>query len=270
MSETKTGELFAQLKSAGTDGSFTGTLSTYGNIDLVGDICEKGCFDDSVSMRGPHRPLLYQHDTSQPIGSFDVISTEDALNIVGKFNLEVQRGREAYALLKAGDVDGLSIGYNVMAEGYKYDGDGVRHLLKVDLLEGSFVTFPANTLARAQAKSRRLERMSRFAGMKSLESLDEETRKEILEELDEMEGETDRGTGTEEDPEKGCDPEKEKGCGDAETEDMKEDGDQTSEDMKEDGADAGERDGEPTEDQLREFLMRVHEGCEKFLDSMKE
>ena len=94
--------------------------------------------------------------------------------------MDVARGREAYALLKAQDIDGLSIGY--IARDYDYDSQGVRHLKDVDLLEGSLVTIPANDLARAQAK--RLDIMSRYARMESLKGLTESQRKAILAELD--------------------------------------------------------------------------------------
>ena len=169
-----------EVKAGQEDGTFSGLLSTYGNLDAVGDICEKGCFDRTIRERGIKRPLLWQHDQSQPIGSFIVSSADDALSIEGRFNMDVARGREAYALLKAQDIDGLSIGY--IARDYDYDSQGVRHLKDVDLLEGSLVTIPANDLARAQAK--RLDMMSRYAQMASLKGLTESQRKAILAELD--------------------------------------------------------------------------------------
>lgn len=169
-----------EVKAGQEDGTFSGLLSTYGNLDAVGDICEKGCFDRTIRERGIKRPLLWQHDQGQPIGSFIVSSADDALSIEGRFNMDVARGREAYALLKAQDIDGLSIGY--IARDYDYDSQGVRHLKDVDLLEGSLVTIPANDLARAQAK--RLDIMSRYAQMASLKGLTESQRKAILAELD--------------------------------------------------------------------------------------
>ena len=169
-----------EVKAGQEDGTFSGLLSTYGNLDAVGDICEKGCFDRTIRERGIKRPLLWQHDQSQPIGSFIVSSADDALSIEGRFNMDVARGREAYALLKAQDIDGLSIGY--IARDYDYDSQGVRHLKDVDLLEGSLVTIPANDLARAQAK--RLDIMSKYARMESLKRLTESQRKAILAELD--------------------------------------------------------------------------------------
>ena len=188
MAECKAHNFVFSVKSTAESGEFDGILSTYGNIDAVGDICEKGCFDRSLATKGAKRPLLWQHDQNQPIGSFEAFSDESALRIKGRFNLAVEKGREGYALLKAGDIDGLSIGYVPMD--YDWDRDGIRHLKDVELLEGSLVTFPANELARAQAKSiERKARIMRFAQLKSIEALDEEDRKAILKELAEMDEE---------------------------------------------------------------------------------
>ena len=186
------GQMLMQVKALedASEGGFSGILSTYGNIDEVGDVCESGCFDASVASAGPRRTLLWQHDPSEPIGQFSVVGTQKALEIDGSFNLDTQRGREAYSLLKRGDINGLSIGY--IATDYSYDADGVRHLKAVDLLEGSLVTFPANRLATAQAKSRRLERMSRFARCKFLAKMSEEDRNAALAELDAMDEDQER------------------------------------------------------------------------------
>ena len=165
-----------------TPGGFSGILSTYGNVDDVGDICEKGCYDRTIQERGIKRPYLWQHDQKEPIGSFVITSSDDVLSVDGHFNMEVTKGREGYALLKAGDITGLSIGY--IARDYYYDEKGIRHLTDVDLLEGSLVTIPANALATAQAKAGRMEKMSRYAQMQSLKGLTEDQRKAILTELD--------------------------------------------------------------------------------------
>lgn len=175
-----------EVKSTSDTGEFEGVLSTYGNIDQVGDICERGCFDETLATEGSRRVFLWQHDPAQPIGRFEAISDDVALRIKGRFNMDVAKAREAYSLLKSEDVTGLSIGY--IAEDYSYDSDGYRHLYKVKLLEGSLVTFPANLLATASAKSmERKARIMKFSQLKSLEDLDEDTRTKILDELAEME-----------------------------------------------------------------------------------
>lgn len=188
MAECKLKNFVMSVKSSADTGEFEGVLSTYGNTDAVGDVCERGCFDISLATKGSRRPLLWQHDQTCPIGSFDAFSDETALRVKGRFNLAVEKGREGFALLKAGDIDGLSIGY--VAIDYEWDREGIRHLKQVDLLEGSLVTFPANELARAQAKSiERKARIMKFAQLKSVQALDEETRKAILEELAETDEE---------------------------------------------------------------------------------
>lgn len=152
---TKQSELSIEIKAVDDEntpeGTFSGILSNYGNVDLGGDVVENGAFAESLKKKGLKRTLLWQHNWDEPIGQFTVKDSDSALNIDGSFNLDTVRGREAYSLLKRNDINGLSIGY--MVEDYKYDEEGVRHLLKCDLMEGSLVTFPMNTLCLASAKS---------------------------------------------------------------------------------------------------------------------
>ena len=78
---------------------------------------------------------------------------EDAtgLYVKGRLLPDVARAREAQALLAAGAVDGLSIGYRTMP-GKSVPGGG-RRLLELDLWEVSLVTFPMQTTARIDRKS---------------------------------------------------------------------------------------------------------------------
>ena len=59
--------------------------------------------------------MLWQHDPAQPIGIWDEVR-EDAtgLYVKGRLLPDVARAREAQALLAAGAVDGLSIGYRTL------------------------------------------------------------------------------------------------------------------------------------------------------------
>ncbi len=139
-----------EIKSDAMPGTIQGCLSRYGNIDLVGDVCEPGCFDDSLQKRTIY-PTLWQHDQVEPIGHFTATDSKDGLMIQGSLNQDVQRGREAYSLIKNGDISGLSIGYT--PDEFVYDKDGIRHLTKVTLWEGSVVTFPANPEASVEAKN---------------------------------------------------------------------------------------------------------------------
>lgn len=174
----------------GSLGRFSGIASTYGNVDQVGDVMVKGCFTKSIATKGTHYPLLWEHDMKDVIGSFDVTSTEEALIIEGKFNMDVQRGREGYALLKAGDIQGLSIGFSIVD--CDWDPSGLRLIKEADLWEVSLVAFPCNLEAMAEAKN-----MDLMKKMKTYDELDDETKatlrkliKDALADIENEEGET--------------------------------------------------------------------------------
>lgn len=205
------GQFIPEIKSftqVGNDGVFEGVLSTYGNVDLVGDICERGCFDSTIAVRGTKDfQLRRDHDPGKIIGTFDIIDSVDALRIEGHICLTNDDGRNTYELMKfrgGAALNGLSIGY--YATKYHYDQDGIRHLDEVELREGSVVGDPANPKARIQAKSRRLARMSRYARCEFLKSLSEDQRNEALAELDRLDEEDGKETPAAEDKPEGEKP----------------------------------------------------------------
>jgi HK97 family phage prohead protease len=131
-------------------GSVAGYAAVYGKADAFGDVLVRGAFTRSLEAHraAGTRPLtLWSHDPAAPIGVWDSV-TEDArgLKVAGRLVLDATAGRDAYALLKAGAVDGLSIGFNTVkaARGAK----GGRRVEAVDLIEGSLVARPAQAAAR--------------------------------------------------------------------------------------------------------------------------
>ena len=70
--------------------------------------------------------------------------------VKGRILPEVDKGREAVALLAAGAIDGLSIGYRTVKA--ERDGKGQRLLSELELWEVSLVTFPMLPEARVSAK----------------------------------------------------------------------------------------------------------------------
>jgi HK97 family phage prohead protease len=94
--------------------------------------------------------MLWQHDARAPIGVWERIrETAAGLEVKGRLVLDVQQAREALALLKAGAVDALSIGFSVLRGGAEFDRErALRRIKAVDLWEISVVTFPANPKAR--------------------------------------------------------------------------------------------------------------------------
>ena len=132
-----------------------GYASVFGVRDQGGDIVAPGAYAASLKRlaeRGGRVRMLWQHDPAQPIGLWDEVA-EDArgLRVKGRLLTEVARAREAAALLAAGAVEGLSIGYRTLrAEALPGGG---RRLLELDLWEVSLVTFPMLPAARVQAKA---------------------------------------------------------------------------------------------------------------------
>src|SRR5262249_34675527 len=90
--------------------------------------------------------LLWQHDVTKPIGMGDISDTSAGLMVSGRLNLDSTAGREAYAHLRGGEVDQMSIGYDPVTS--RKGRAGTRELLEIDLWEVSLVTFPALPAAR--------------------------------------------------------------------------------------------------------------------------
>lgn len=134
------------------DGRFSGHGSVFGNVDSYNEVVAPGAFADSLSTRSRPLPVLWQHKSDSPIGVYDTVR-EDAkgLYVEGRLLVkDVALAREAYALMQAGAVSGLSIGYWTRESSYD-EKTGVRTLTKLDLEEVSIVTFPANEDARIDA-----------------------------------------------------------------------------------------------------------------------
>jgi phage head maturation protease len=69
------------------------------------------------------------------------------LHVKGRLLVDdVAKAREVYALIKAGAVNGLSIGYRPLVEEFDRTTE-VNRLKEVDLWETSLVVFPANEAA---------------------------------------------------------------------------------------------------------------------------
>lgn len=138
------------LKMIGEDGLFSGYGSVFGNKDSHGEIVMSGAFAKSLAehaRKGTRPRMFWMHNPEQPIGSWtNMIEDNKGLYVEGRLNMGVQQGREAYALLKAGDIGGLSIGYKVISS-QPDEASGSVLLKEVKLFEVSIVSFPANESA---------------------------------------------------------------------------------------------------------------------------
>jgi HK97 family phage prohead protease len=131
------------------DGAFSGYASLFGKVDLARDAVEPGAFRKTLKHRGPESVrMLFQHDPNQPIGRWTQIR-EDArgLFVRGRLTPGVARAQEVLRLMRAGALDGLSIGFRTV-RARKDVGTGVRRILEADLWEISVVTFPMLPEAR--------------------------------------------------------------------------------------------------------------------------
>lgn len=138
-----------------TDGCrIEGYASFFGLTDQGGDVVMAGAYGrslDRLKREGRAVRMLWQHDPAQPIGVWDEISEDGrGLRVKGRILTEVEKGREAAALVAAGAIDGLSIGYRTVTA--EKDAKGQRLLREVELWEVSLVTFPMLPEARVGAK----------------------------------------------------------------------------------------------------------------------
>jgi HK97 family phage prohead protease len=144
------------LKDIDLDGLFEGYASLFHKEDMGRDVVVPGAFRESLAERGLSGiKMLFQHDPNQPIGVW-LRLYEDArgLFVRGRLMLEVAKAREVLALIRAGAIDGLSIGFRVV-RGLRDHRTGIRRLEKIDLWEISIVTFPMLAEARvASLKAR--------------------------------------------------------------------------------------------------------------------
>lgn len=141
-----------EVKSLSEEGTFEGYGSIFNNTDAYGEKVMPGAFVEGLAKarrEGRSVKMLWNHDQFQPIGVWDDLA-EDAKGLWGKGRLvlDVPKAREVHALMKAGAIGGLSIGYQTIESAP--DGN-VRALKKVDLYEISPVTFPANARAKISA-----------------------------------------------------------------------------------------------------------------------
>lgn len=152
------------FKAAASDGVITGYASLFGVVDNGGDIVTKGAYAaslKSIAAKGRNVKMLWQHDPSQPIGIWDEVKEDDkGLWVKGRLLKEVEKGREAAALLAAGAIEGVSIGYRTIQS--ERDSKGQRLLQEVELWEVSLVTFPMLPEARVSMKLDGLEEVKQI------------------------------------------------------------------------------------------------------------
>jgi HK97 family phage prohead protease len=173
---------------------FSGYGAAFGNTDSYGDVIQKGafadCLNDIKSGKLNWPAALTQHggwgvtaNDYTPVGIYTDLQEDDAgLKVEAKL-ADTERGIEIYKLMKMQPrpaIDGLSIGYYVLDAEYGGKNDPYERLIKkIELVEISIVTFPANGKARVtdvksanQFTERDFERLMQDAGFSRSQARD--------------------------------------------------------------------------------------------------
>jgi HK97 family phage prohead protease len=147
------------LKVSEEPGIIEAIVSVFNNIDLGNEKVMPGFFAKSIERKLPKG--VWAHDWKQPIAKTleakellpgdpqlpRELMTLGGAYIKGQFNLETQRGREAYSDIKFGIVDEFSIGYSVVKD-QKDKESGARELIEGDWKEWSPVLVGMNDQTR--------------------------------------------------------------------------------------------------------------------------
>lgn len=143
------------------DNGFTGYGSVFNTKDQGGDIVVPGAFSKSLKKwqeSGRQVPVLWQHKTDEPIGSWSDLA-EDDHGLLGDADLwtdDAPYARIAHKGMKTKTITGLSIGYRIKREEYDKKA-GANRLIELDLVEISVVTNPMHDDARIESVKAMLE-----------------------------------------------------------------------------------------------------------------
>lgn len=130
-------------------------VSVFGVEDYGSDVMVKGCFRESLQRKYPKG--VWMHDGTTPVARTlvakelapnddllpDELKPYGGLYIRGQFNMETQRGREAYSDIKFGIIDEFSIGFFPDAATTQVKNK-VRYIKKAFLVEWSPVLMGMN------------------------------------------------------------------------------------------------------------------------------
>ncbi len=126
----------------------TGAISAlawpFATADRVGDMIQKGAF---AGVTLP-LPMLFGHDQNDPVGVWEEAEEKvDGLHLKGRLLVDdLPRASEVRALVQAGAVRGISIGFlTTKATPRKPRG---RNITGLNLMEASLVTLPMHPGAR--------------------------------------------------------------------------------------------------------------------------
>ncbi len=121
----------------------SGYASLFWTRDLNDDVAAAGAFAESLAKTGAGGVrMLCQHESDHPVGVWDeIVEDGRGLYVRGRILGVTPQGRMCAALVRAGAMDGLSIGFSA-GKARPDDSGRLRVLTQVELWEVSIVTFP--------------------------------------------------------------------------------------------------------------------------------
>lgn len=160
-------------------GTLEGYASTFGNVDLGGDVVLPGAFAKTIAnIKANGIPLLADHvaSTASVLGTiYDAAEDERGLRIKARFS-SAPSAQDVRTKLLEGHLTRMSIGYEPMDHAYEdlEDGRRVRLLKEIKLWETSVVVFPMNpeaAVSRVKSLLGGLDEASRTAALAALTTL---------------------------------------------------------------------------------------------------
>lgn len=150
------GDCMSRYLPPGDPGFFYGYASVFDTKDDQGDLIKKGAFFKTLlkwQQKQDMPKLLWSHDWGSPIGKIHrIYEDEYGLFVQAQLALDVQKAKEARALVDSGAIKGLSVGFK--AKSVKSDKlKQCRVIEDVELYEVSLVALPANSGAVVMATS---------------------------------------------------------------------------------------------------------------------
>jgi hypothetical protein len=172
-------------------GIVEGWVNSTGVVDAQKDVMEPGCWADvtkaATEGRVSHPSTVWGHDwnittgkvvsaTEYPPGSPEIPAEirelgAGSIKIVAAYNLDTQRGREAFSDVKFGAIRQWSVGFIADPDSIRYDSKGVRHIGRVqdwpevsNVLMGASpgtMTASVKSLSPGERKERRADRLAR-------------------------------------------------------------------------------------------------------------
>lgn len=141
-------------------GEFEGYGSTFGNVDLGGDVVAPGAFKSTLADHGKAGTLpqmFWMHNPSEVPGKWTVMQEDSKGLYVKGILADTSLGNDMRELLMIKAVRGLSIGFSITDRRADVTyTDEARILKKIDLWEVSLVSLAMNPLAAVSGAKARL------------------------------------------------------------------------------------------------------------------